>query len=85
VETVSEPWPGQDHHCDEVANEAEAADHADEEAIAIVLEVDHGGVLGEVEATISADRSPTHIETHIEHVLPPLPNKRIKTVTFQAF
>ena len=68
VETVSKFWPGQYNDGNEVPDEAKTANDADEEAIAVVLEVDHGGVVGEVRATVSGQSS-TDIKCPIEHVM----------------
>lgn len=45
METVSELGLGEDETGDEVAEEAEAADDGDEEAVTDVLVVDDGGVV----------------------------------------
>ena len=84
METVSKFWSGQYNDGNEVADEAKTANDADEEAIAVVLEVDHGGVVGEVRTTVSGQSS-TDIKCPIEHVmLTSPPEGWIKTVTFQA-
>ena len=84
METVSKFWSGQYNDGNEVADEAKTANDADEEAIAVVLEVDHGGVVGEVRTTVSGQSS-TDIKCPIEHVmLTSPPEGLIKTVTFQA-
>ena len=67
MEAVSEFWSGQYHHSDEVADKPETADDTDEESIAVVFEVDHCRVIGEVGSTVGRQSS-TDIKCPIEHV-----------------
>ena len=65
------PWPGQHSDGEDVAEESEEAEDSDEEAATVVLEADHGGVGGEVGATVRGQvtQAVIHPPQLLDHLL----------------